>query len=156
MSIGPSGSKHSNRHHVYPKSRIPMLYRAGKRKLLGKWLVLPNVPIVFHNALHAIFGNRTPEEQSKFLEEICVEGILNIRIYVAYKGLFDILFGGNISFSGMAEILKRWDLSDGDKQKYSDKFESLLKVLNSDIKGGIPVKKYKLNNPPSHKATEGK
>ena len=48
-----------------------------------------------HNALHAIFGNRTPEEQSEFLKEICIEGILNIRIYVAYKELFDILFGGN-------------------------------------------------------------
>ncbi len=142
----PSGQKHSNRHHVYPKSRIPMPYRAGKRKLLGKWLVLPNVPIVSHNALHAIFGNRTPEEQSEFLKEICVGDILNISIYVAYKELFDILFGGNISFAGMAEILKTWDLSYSDKQKYTDKLASLLKILNNDVKGGVSVKKFKLNN----------
>lgn len=123
-----------------------MSYRAGKRKLFGNWLVLPNVPIVSHNALHAIFGNRIPEEQLEFLKEICIDDILNIRIYVAYKELFDILFGGNISFAGMAEVLKKWDLSDEDKQKHSDKLESLLKVLNCDIKGGVPIKKYKVNN----------
>jgi len=121
-----------------------MPYRAGKRKLLAKWLVLPDVPIVSHNALHAIFGNRTPEEQSEFLKEICIEGILNIRIYVAYKELFDILFGGNISFSGMAEILKQWDLSYNDKQKYADKLAALLKILNNDIKGGVSVKKIQI------------
>lgn len=136
---------HSNRHHVYPKSRIPTQYRAGKLKLMGKWLVLPNVPIVSHNALHGIFGNRTPEEQVEFLNEICVGDILNIRIYTAYKELFDILFRGNISFSGMAEVLKTWNLSGSDKQKYADKFASLLKVLNSDVKGGVPVRKFKLN-----------
>lgn len=146
MSIDPTGTKHSNRHHVFPKSRIPTSYRAGKRKLFGNWLVLPNVPIVSHNALHAIFGNRTPEEQSKFLEEICVEGILNIRIYAAYKGLFDVLFGGNISFPGMAEILKQWDLSENDKQKHANKLTSLLIILNSDVKGGVPAKKFKLSN----------
>lgn len=117
----------------------------GKRKLLGKWLVLANVPIVSHSALHAIFGNRTPEEQSEFLKEICVGDILNIRIYIAYKELFDILFGGNISFSGMAEVLKKWNLSDGDKQKHTDKLTALLKVLNSDVRGGVPVKKFRLN-----------
>ena len=137
---------HFNRHHVYPKSRIPMLYRAGKRKLLAKWLVLRDVPIVSHNALHAIFGNRTPEEQSEFLKEICVGGILSIRIYVAYKVFFDILFSGNISFAGMAEILKKWDLSCGDRQKHADQLASLLKVLNNDVKGGVPIKKYRLNN----------
>ena len=142
----PSGQRHSNRHHVYPKSRIPMPYRAGKRKLLAKWLVLPDVPIVSHNALHAIFGNRTPEGQFEFLREICVGDILNIRIYVAYKELFDILFGGNISFTGMAEILKTWDLSYSDKQKHADKLMSLLKILNNDVKGGVSVKKFKLNN----------
>ncbi len=157
MSLeNPLGQKHSNRHHVYPKSRVPMPYRAGKRKLLGNWLILPDTSIVSHNALHAIFGNRTPEEQSEFLKEICNDGILNINIYAAYKELFDILFGGNISFNGMAEILKEWDLSDKYKQEHSDKLTALLKVLNSDVKGGIPVKKFKLNNLPSHKATEGK
>lgn len=146
MSGKTSGQKHLNRHHVYPKSRIPVICRAGKRKLLSKWLVLPNVPIVEHSALHAIFGNRTPEEQSEFLKEICVDGVLNIRIYAAYKELFDILFGGNISFIGMLEILRKWDLSDYDKQKYADKLAALLKVLNSDIKGGVPVKKFKLTH----------
>ena len=68
-----------------------MPYRAGKRKLMGKWMVLPNVPIVAHNALHATFGNRTPEEQLEFLKEICVDGILNVSIYTAYKELFDTL-----------------------------------------------------------------
>lgn len=140
------GQKHSNRHHVYPKSRIPMLYRAGKCKLMGNWMVLPNVPVVSHNALHAIFGNRTPEEQKEFLKKICVDGVLNIDIYTVYKGLFDILFGGNISFAGMAETLKKWDLSYNDRQKYADKLATLLKVLNNDVKGGVPVKKYKLNN----------
>lgn len=139
----PAGQKHSNRHHVYPKSRIPMLYRAGKRKLLAKWLVLPDVHIVSHNALHAIFGNRTPEEQFELLKEICVDGILNIRVYVAYKEFFDILFSGNISFAGMVEILKYWDLSYYNRQKYADKLILLLKVLNNDIRGGIPVEKYK-------------
>ncbi len=133
-----------------------MPYRAGKRKLVGSWLILPNVPIVTHNALHAIFGNRIPEEQLEFLKEICVDGILNIKIYAAYKTLFDILFGGNISFASMAETLKKWDLSCSDKQKHADKLVLLLKVLNSDIKGGVPVKKFKINNPPSHKAMEGK
>lgn len=137
---------HSNRHHVYPKSRIPMAYRAGKRKLMGKWLVLPNVLIVSHNALHAIFGNRTPEEQVEFLKEICVGDILNVRIYVAYKELFDILFIGNISFAGMAEVLRKWDLPENSRQKYADKLAALLKVLNDDVKGGVPVKKFKLNN----------
>lgn len=122
-----------------------MLYRAGKRKLLGNWLVLQNVPIVTHNALHGIFGNRTPEEQFEFLKEICVGSILNIKIYTAYKTLFDILFDGNISLAGMAETLKKWDLSYGHKQKYADRLASLLKVLNNDIRGGVPVKKYKLN-----------
>lgn len=136
---------HSNRHHIYPKSRIPIVYRAGKRKLLSKWLILSDVPIVSHNALHAIFGNRTPEEQLELLKEICVGGILNISIYAAYKELFDILFAGNISFGGMAEILKEWDLSCRDKQEYIDKLKSLLKVLNGDVKGGIPIKKFKLN-----------
>ena len=136
---------HSNRHHVYPKSRIPAVYKAGKRKLMGKWLVLPNVPIVSHNALHAIFGNRTPEEQLEFLTEICVGDILNISIYATYKELFDILFKGNISLASMAEVLQKWNLSDSDKQKYADKLASLLKVLNSDIKGGIPIRKYKLS-----------
>ena len=146
MSRETTGKKHSNRHHIYPKSRIPMSYRAGKRKLLGDWLVLPNVPIISHNALHAIFGNRTPEEQLEFLKEICVGDILNIRIYVVYKDFFDILFGGNISFLGMAEILKKWDLSYIDKQKHADRLASLLKILNNDVKGGVSVKKYKLNN----------
>lgn len=152
----PAGQKHSNRHHVYPKSRVPMLYRAGKRKLLGKWLILHDVPVVSHSALHAIFGNRTPEEQLKLLKEICLPAanfprgdnsdILNINIYVAYKESFDILFGGNISFAGMAEILKNWDLADDRKRGCSDKLASLLKVLNNDVKGGVPVKKYRLNN----------
>lgn len=146
MSIETSSQKHSNRHHVYPKSRIPMPYRAGKRKLMGKWLILANVPAISHNALHAIFGNRTPEEQLEFLKEICVGSILNIRIYAAYKELFDILFSGNISFIGMAEILRKWDLSQSDRQKHADKLTALLKVLNSDVKSGIPIKKYKLNN----------
>lgn len=141
-----SYQKHSNRHHVYPKSRIPMQYRAGKRKLMGKWLILPNVPIVSHNALHAIFGNRTPEEQSEFLKEICSGDILKINIYTAYKELFDVLFNGNISFSGMSEILKKWDLPGSDQQKHSDKIASLFKVLNNDVKGGVPIKKFKLNN----------
>lgn len=123
-----------------------MTYRAGKRKLLGKWLVLADVPIVSHNALHAIFGNRTPEEQLEFLKEICVGDILNVRIYVAYKGLFDTLFNGNISFDSMLDILIKWDLSSDDKLKHADKLAALLKVLNSDIKGGVPVKKFKLNN----------
>jgi len=156
LSTETAGQKHSNRHHVYPKSRIPMPYRAGKRKLLGNWLVLKSVPIVSHNALHAIFGNRTPEEQLEFLKEICIGGILNVNIYVDYKELFDILFGGNISFTGMSKILKKWDLPDDRKQGHSDKLASLLKILNNDVRGGVSVKKYKLNNPPSHKATEGK
>lgn len=139
----PAILKHSNRHHVYPKSRIPMLYRAGKRKLMGNWMVLPNVLVISHNALHAIFGNRTPEEQKEFLKEICVDGVLNIDIYTVYKGLFDILFSGNISFAGMAETLKKWDLSENSRQKYSDKLAALLKVLNNDVKGGVPVKKFK-------------
>lgn len=107
---------------------------------------MPDVSIESHNALHAIFGNRTPEEQSEFLKEICVGGILNIRIYTAYKELFDILFSGNISFIGMSEILRKWDLSQSDRQKHADKLAALLKVLNSDVKGGVPVKKFKLNN----------
>lgn len=123
-----------------------MSYRAGKRKLMSNWLILPNVPIVSHNALHAIFGNRIPQEQSEFLKEICTNGILNISVYTAYKELFDILFDGNISFLGMSEILKKWDLSDSDKQKHIDKLESLLKVLNKDVKGGIPVRKFQLIN----------
>lgn len=139
-----SSQKHSNSHHIYPKSRIPVSYRAGKRKLLGNWLILPNVPVVSHSALHAIFGNRTPEEQLEFLKEICIDSILNIRIYITYKELFDTLFDGNISFAGMTETLKKWDLSDINKQRYFYKLVSLLKVLNNDIKGGIPVKKYKI------------
>lgn len=123
-----------------------MIYRAGKRKLLGNWLILPNVPIVSHNALHGIFGNRTPEEQLEFLEEICVGDILNVKIYVAYKELFDILFGGAISFVGMAEVLKKWDLSVSDRRRHADKLAALLKILNNDVKGGVPVKKFKLNN----------
>lgn len=142
--INPAGWKHSNRHHVYPKSRIPVLYRAGKRKLSGKWIVLPNVPILSHNALHAIFGNRTPEEQLEFLKKICNGNILHIDIYTAYKEFFDVLFGGNISFASMAENLKKWDLPGNYKQVHSEKILSLLKVLNNDIKGGIPLRKYKL------------
>lgn len=123
-----------------------MPYRAGKKKLMGNWLILPNVPVVSHNALHAIFGNRTPEEQLELLKEICENGILNISIYAKYKMAFDDLFNGNISFDCMAETLKKWDLSYNNKQKYCDKLASLLKVLNNDIKGGVPIKKFKLNN----------
>lgn len=140
----PAGQRHSNCHHVYPKSRIPMLYRSGKKKLLGKWLVLPNVPVVSHNALHVIFGNRTPEECLEFLKAICNDGILNINIYADYKRIFDVLFSGNISFTGMAEVLEKWDLSSDNKQKYADKIASLLRVLNKDVKGGVPIKKYKI------------
>lgn len=135
---------HSNRHHVYPKSRIPAVYKAGKRKLMGGWLVLQNVPVVSHNALHGIFGNRTPEEQLEFLKKICKSGFLIADIYAAYKELFDILFGGNISFAAMAATLKKWDISDINKKRYADKLTALLKVINSDVKGGVPVKKFKL------------
>ncbi len=114
--------------------------------MMGGWLVLPNVTIVSHNALHGIFGNRTPEEQTEFLKEICIGGILNISIYAAYKELFDIFFGGNISFGAMESTLKKWDISDATKKRYADKLTALLKVLNSDVKGGVPVKKFKLNN----------
>ena len=42
------------------------------------------------------------------------------------------------------EILKQWDLSYNDKQKYADKLAALLKILNNDIKGGVSVKKIQI------------
>ena len=135
---------HSNRHHVIPKSRIPRIYKAGKNKLLSNWLVII-VPIVQHNAFHAIFGNRTPDEQLIFLKKLCGRnGYLNKAIYDTYGTFFDCLFGAK-SFKGMAESLKRWDLSVAIKENYSKKLSALLRVLNRDFKGGIPIKKFKLN-----------
>ena len=135
---------HSNRHHVIPKSRIPRIYKAGKNKLMSEWLAI-TVPIVQHNAFHAIFGNRTPDEQSIFLKRLCDRnGYLNEAVYDAYGTFFNCLFGAK-SFKGMAESLKRWDLSAAIKGNYSGKLSMLLRVLNKDVRGGITIKKFKLN-----------
>ena len=115
-------------------------------RLLGKWMTKQNVNIDAHNALHVIFGNRIPDEQMTFLRKICDKrGVLNIDIYTAYKKAFDTLFGGNVLFEVMVEILKTWSLSAADKKKYSEKLAAVLRVLNKDTKGGIPFRKYKLN-----------
>ncbi|MBI2634943.1 MAG: hypothetical protein HYW79_00095 [Parcubacteria group bacterium] len=141
-----SQPKHYNRHHTYPKSRIPTKYHGGKNKVLGKWMVLQGVPIKAHNALHAIFGNRVPEEQIVFLKKLCDQnGILNLEIYAAYKDAFDALFSGNISFVSMLEVTKQWDLSKEARERYADRLAMLYKVLNFDISGGIPLRKFKLN-----------
>lgn len=139
--------RHLNSHHAYPKSRVPIKYRGGKKnKVLGKWMVIKNVPIKAHNALHAIFGNRTPEEQMVFLRELCYkDGVLNLMIYTAYKRAFDALFGSDFSYSSMAETLKHWDLSKKTRERYADRLAVLLKVLNDDISGGIPLRKFKFN-----------
>lgn len=138
--------RHYNRHHTYPKSRIPLKYHVVKNKVFGKWMVLQNVPIKAHNALHAIFGNRTPEEQIVFLKKLCdINDILNLGIYTAYKEVFDTFFGGNISYVGMLEVLKKWDLPEEARKKYADRLSALFKILNFDISGGIPLRKFKLN-----------
>lgn len=134
--------KHSNSHHVYPKSRVPRKYRS---KLLGKWMVIP-VPIKTHNCFHAIFGNRTPEEQAEFLRKMCDhQGILDVNIYLVCKTYFDAVFSGILSFKGMREILKRWDLSEGQKIRYAEKLTNLKKILNDEISGGISFRRFKLN-----------
>jgi len=138
----PLQPRHSNLHHVYPKSRIPMKYRA---KILGKWMEI-DVLIKAHDSFHTIFGNRTPEEQQLFLKKLCDRNeILNDAIYIAYKRAFDRVFGGKISFQAMTEVLKKWDLSSTDKKRRADKLATLLRVLNNKIKGGISIRKYKLN-----------
>lgn len=115
-------------------------------KLLGKWMTKENVSIKAHNALHAIFGNRTPSEQIVFLKKLCDEyGRLNVVIYVTYKKAFNALFGDKASFGSMVEILSYWDLSSANKQKYTEKLSIVLRILNKDIKGGISIRKYKLN-----------
>lgn len=53
----------SNRHHVVPKSR-----GGGRRDNL---VVLP---VGFHDALHAVFGNLNPDEYMDFLEAVMVPG----------------------------------------------------------------------------------
>ena len=71
-------------------------------------MVIKNVPIKSHNALHAIFG-------------------------------------GNISFGSMLEVVKQWDLPKEARERYADRLSALYKVLNFDISGGIPLRKFKLN-----------
>ncbi|GEM_PF-2885774 len=138
--------RHYNRHHSYPKSRIPLKYHGRKNKVLGKWMVIQNVPIKAHNALHAIFGNRTPEEQIVLLKKLCDKNnILNLEIYIDYKGAFDALFEGKISYSCMIEVLKDWDLSNEMRERFADRLVALLRVLNDEIAGGIPLRKFKLN-----------
>ncbi len=137
---------HYNRHHSYPKSRIPIKYRGGKNKVLGKWMVIQNVPIKAHNALHAIFGNRTPEEQIVFLKKLCNKrDNLRLEIYVSYREAFDVLFKSSSSYVGMAEVLKDWDLSKEARERFTDRLVALRRVLNDEIAGGIPLRKFKLN-----------
>lgn len=139
----PDEIRHRNSHHVYPKSRVPARYKA---KLLGGWIIIPDVPIRAHNYFHTIFGNRTPEEQREFLKKMCDEnGILNVNIYVVYKRCFDEVFRGRIAYDDMAEILKEWDLSGSSKVRNADKLTELRKVLNNEISGGIPIRKFKLH-----------
>ena len=109
-------------------------------------MVIP-VPIKAHNALHAIFGNRTPEEQVVFLQKLCDKyGILNLTIYTVYKRAFDILFDNNVLYYDcMAETLKRWDLSKKMRERYADRLSALQRVLNNEISGGVPLRKFKLN-----------
>ena len=109
-------------------------------------MVIQNVPIKAHNALHAIFGNRTPEEQIVLLKKLCDKNnILNLEIYIDYKGAFDALFEGKISYSCMIEVLKDWDLSNEMRERFADRLVALLRVLNDEIAGGIPLRKFKLN-----------
>lgn len=138
--------RHSNNHHAYPKSRIPMRHRGGKNKIFGKWLVIENVSIRAHNAFHAIFGNRTPEEQIEFLRKLCGPGgILNTAIYNNYKNIFDAVFGSARSFATMVEVLRKWDLSNATRESYAERLVALHKVLNNEISGGISIRKFKLH-----------
>jgi hypothetical protein len=138
--------RHSNNHHAYPKSRIPMKHRGGKNKVFGKWLVIENVSIRAHNAFHAIFGNRTPEEQIGFLRKLCSpRGILNAEIYNDHKNIFNAVFVDARTFTEMAEILRKWDLSRATRENYAERLVLLHKVLNDKISGGIKLVKYKLN-----------
>lgn len=109
-------------------------------------MVIAHVSIKVHNALHAIFGNRTPEEQITFLRKLCdKDSVLYLGVYVVYKEAFDALFRGNISFDGMAEVLKDWDLSKESRERFADRLITLYRILNNEIAGGIPLRKFKLN-----------
>jgi len=109
-------------------------------------MVIQNVPIKAHNALHAIFGNRTPEEQIVFLKKLCNKrDNLRLEIYVSYREAFDVLFKSSSSYVGMAEVLKDWDLSKEARERFTDRLVALRRVLNDEIAGGIPLRKFKLN-----------
>lgn len=130
---------HSNLHHVYPRSRIPRKYRA---KLVGKRLTI-RVPIRAHNYFHTIFGNRVPEEQIGHLREMCDKnGVLNFTIYNTFKACFDEIFGGQVNFEYMVEILKRWDLPKNIKVRCSDKLVEIRRVMNHEIAGGICINRF--------------
>lgn len=134
--------KHRNCHHIYPRSRVPIKWRA---KLLGRWITISDVPIKSHNAFHALFGNRTPEEQVKFLRRMCNgNGVLSSSVYEYYKECFDEVFEGANSFWGMLRILKCWDLSEEKKIQYASRLALLKKVLNNRISGSISLKRFKM------------
>lgn len=137
--------KHSNKHHPYPKSRIPKRYHGGKKSLIGESLTIKAPSEKAHCALHAIFGNRTPKEQLVFLNKLCEYGRLNSVIFGAYKDAFDVLFGGYSSFPSLEEILKKWDLSEETRKKYTGKIAEIHRVLTKKIHGGIPLEDFKLN-----------
>lgn len=143
-SDGKSGVKR-NSHHVYPKSRIPKRYRS---RMLGAWIILRDVPVKAHNALHTIFGNRCPKEQADFLKKITSgRGVLDPHVYNAYKDYFDSLFGlpakgDGLTLKIMLKVLRGWDLSDEDKTENAEKLADLNRILNKKIVGGIPLKKF--------------
>ena len=133
-------------HHPYPKFRIPKRYKGSKNSLIGKWAMIKTPSKMAHKALHLIFGDRFPQEQLEFLKKLCnADGFLDARIYGDYKELFDIVFGDDKSLAAMKETLKRWDLSEEIKRKYSDRIALILRVSKSKASGGIPIRKYKLN-----------
>ena len=122
-----------------------MKHRGGKNKVFGKWLVVENVSIRAHNAFHAIFGNRTPEEQLRFLRKLCGPGgILNTEIYNDHKNIFNAVFGDARSFAVMSEVLRKWDLPPATRENYADRLVALHKVLNDKISGGIKLTRYRL------------
>lgn len=138
--------KRSDRHHPYPKFRIPKQHRGGKKSLIGKWAMIKTPSRMAHKALHLIFGDRFPKEQLKFLEKLCdVTGFLNAEIYNDYRELFDVVFGSDKSLMAMKEVLKNWDLSEEVQKKYSDRIALILHISKNKISGGIPIRKYKLN-----------
>jgi hypothetical protein len=137
--------RHLNCHHAYPKSRIPRKYRAGKSKLLGRWMVLRDVSGNAHEAFHAIFGNRTPDEQLDLLRKICdKKGVLISSVYFRYRWAFDEVFRGAFNYVAMSEILRKWDLTSIKKQRYAEKLVDLLKILNGNVMGGIALRKLRL------------